>query len=825
MANASNTENGASPSVASPDWTEWAPPRVLDENGDGTATGAFGPSSAQRSNDGGNYHPSSQEVFPYKRTVTREDHYCNYQRKDSIATKSTASGSNDSSQPKRGSPPLLDSIVGNTVWNRLLASESVWDSLNVTRNEDEDVLPQEIYYREKSRQSSAAVLCLTVWYEIRHFLKTTFAHPHILLTSLAVTGLVAGVGMWAITSEKDAHVNEKMATASFVAKETAAYFSNEFKRAFVPLYSLRAAVQHSGYFDDLASKIGRYPNLLKAGDVEVPGGLANVRDVGGICDDVSALQKWEDLLDASTIENDLEGLIVRYRLMPKNVACLDYKGGKAAMDSGMDFSNSKHPFWKMVTEDLFVKRWKGLHTFGPFLAGGQEMFCTHLAIWNEDPNGRNRFQDGSLSLENIKDDFIDVHGTEVEAWGIVMNYLNWGELKERSNMHERFTNVGMDFHLNRREEDIDPDLPGPRGEPTRQYAYLASSENSHLLDDSNSIVIETESLHGIWENRVGITDANGWTPEWYWPAVASLTIISILLGLLTASTLVKSQLHRDLVKSMLPEKAIKKLQRSQTVIEKFNLITVFYADIVDFSGGSMSSVQVMNMLNDLFCELDKITVRHGVYKVATTGNRYMVVGGAINPESARVAATRVALFALDAMACLDNICSTKSGERLYLRAGIASNPAVAGVVGKTAPRYCFFGDAVDIASAMEKTSEKAKIQCSEVTFRLLQDSDMKFILTKRVDEDANGEVVPRDTYWVENASPCEKCFELTQGSYVLDPCGHILCAGCNGKYSLNVCPICRRKVDDRSKWTGKSRIDVEDDESNDGSCIFHSPAI
>ncbi len=249
--------------------------------------------------------------------MTREDQYCNYQRKDSIATKSTASGSNDSSQPKRGSPPLLDSIVGNTVWNRLLASESVWDSLNVTRNEDEDVLPQEIYYREKSRQSSAAVLCLTVWYEIRHFLKTTFAHPHILFTSLAVTGVVAGMGMWAITFEKDAHVNEKMATASFVAKETAAYFSNEFKRAFVPLYSLRAAVQHSGYFDDLVTKIGRYPNLLKAGDVEVPGGLANVRDVGGICDDVSALQKWEDLLDASTIENndlfcELDKITVRH---------------------------------------------------------------------------------------------------------------------------------------------------------------------------------------------------------------------------------------------------------------------------------------------------------------------------------------------------------------------------------------------------------------------------------------------------------------------------------------------------------------------------------
>ena len=62
-------------------------------------------------------------------------------------------------------------------------------------------------------------------------------------------------------------------------------------------------MRHSGYFDELATKIGPYPNLIEEEDVEVPGGLANFRNVEGICDDMEVMQKWEDLLDASMKEN------------------------------------------------------------------------------------------------------------------------------------------------------------------------------------------------------------------------------------------------------------------------------------------------------------------------------------------------------------------------------------------------------------------------------------------------------------------------------------------------------------------------------------------
>ena len=309
--------------------------------------------------------------------------------------------------------------------------------------------------------------------------------------------------------------------------------------------------------------------------------------------------------------------------------------------------------------------------------------------------------DGSTGLPDV----LNVHGTDVEgAWGFVVNFLDWTKLKDRSDIYQRFANCKLEFRLSRVSgatvEDVDTDL-------------LAQSPNYASLDESNSVVITTESLHGTWENRVGSID--GWEGEfspphlcmpifrmntfWVWDSPLTITVVdrvslsapwynsavvcvvlgSLLFGLLTASTLVERQLHRNLLYKMMPKRAIAKLRRGQTVLEKFNLVTIFFSDIVGFTSmaGNMRPIQVMKMLNELYTELEKLVKKHQVYKVETIGDAYMVVGGAPDRVPAPLAAERVALFAIDAIEFVKTF-RTKDGDQLFIRAGLASGPTVAG---------------------------------------------------------------------------------------------------------------------------------------------------
>ena len=127
----------------------------------------------------------------------------------------------------------------------------------------------------------------------------------------------------------------------------------------------------------------------------------------------------------------------------------------------------------------------------------------------------------------------------------------------------------------------------------------------------------------------------------------------------------------------------------------------------------------MNLLNALFEWFDELTEKHGVEKIKTIGDSYMVVGGVPNHD--QLHCQHVAGFALEAMSFVRSFSSTYPFP-IEMRMGIHTGTVAAGVLGKKKFSYDLWGDVVNIASRYESSSSPNSIHVSEaVKVRLADD--------------------------------------------------------------------------------------------------------
>ncbi|GFS23483.1 guanylate cyclase A/atrial natriuretic peptide receptor [Elysia marginata] len=152
------------------------------------------------------------------------------------------------------------------------------------------------------------------------------------------------------------------------------------------------------------------------------------------------------------------------------------------------------------------------------------------------------------------------------------------------------------------------------------------------------------------------------------------------------------------------------------------------------------------MLNSLYTLFDSIIEYYDVYKVETIGDAYMVVSGLPKRNGNRHAG-EVASMALNLLQELVKFkIPHRPEEKIKLRIGVHSGPVVAGVVGRKMPRYCLFGDTVNVASRMESTGQALSIHISETTTSLLMQIG-GFELQERGNIDIKGKGVMK-TYWL-----------------------------------------------------------------------------
>ncbi|XP_032357621.1 guanylate cyclase 2G [Etheostoma spectabile] len=204
-----------------------------------------------------------------------------------------------------------------------------------------------------------------------------------------------------------------------------------------------------------------------------------------------------------------------------------------------------------------------------------------------------------------------------------------------------------------------------------------------------------------------------------------------------------------LLSSMLPRYIAEKLMAGKSVEpQSYDMVTIFFSDIVGFTSmcSVSSAMEVVTFLNDLYSLFDDIIKIYDVYKVETIGDAYMVASG-LPISNGYQHALEICTMALHFLSAIKVFkIHHMPTESLAIRIGIHSGPVVAGVVGTTMPRYCLFGDTVNMASRMESNSLPLRIHISQCTADILVQAG-SFVLEERGEVEMKGKGSHK-TYWL-----------------------------------------------------------------------------
>ena len=202
----------------------------------------------------------------------------------------------------------------------------------------------------------------------------------------------------------------------------------------------------------------------------------------------------------------------------------------------------------------------------------------------------------------------------------------------------------------------------------------------------------------------------------------------------------KSQTHKEqaawLLESIFPKHVADALRTSSHYSRNYENVGVIFASIVNFSDfyeenfeGGKECIRVLNELVGDFDDLlsDKVQFSQ-VEKIKTVNGSTFMAGSGLYPEGVAKKDAhpydhlkQLVEFALGMMKVVDKFNEHMLGFKFVLRVGFNAGPLTAGVIGSTKLLYDIWGDTVNIASRMDSTGVKGRIQVSEASKELLDE--------------------------------------------------------------------------------------------------------
>ena len=261
-------------------------------------------------------------------------------------------------------------------------------------------------------------------------------------------------------------------------------------------------------------------------------------------------------------------------------------------------------------------------------------------------------------------------------------------------------------------------------DPERRAEVIHLMRTNGKVSDFESKVYRQDcSIIWISENAYTVCDRHG-NLLYYEGTVEDITTRKQA----EAALRLEQEKSDRLLLNVLPQPIAERLKQDQSIIaDTFAEVTVLFADIVGFTqiSSQISPPELVSLLNDIFSTFDRLAEKHGLEKIKTIGDAYMVVGGLPMPRSDHAEA--IAQMALDMQQAIIEFSDTHNQD-FSIRIGINSGPVVAGVIGIKKFIYDLWGDTVNTASRMESHGLPGCIQVTSATYQRLQD---KYVFESR----------------------------------------------------------------------------------------------
>ncbi|MGB4865964.1 MAG: adenylate/guanylate cyclase domain-containing protein, partial [Hyphomicrobium sp.] len=174
------------------------------------------------------------------------------------------------------------------------------------------------------------------------------------------------------------------------------------------------------------------------------------------------------------------------------------------------------------------------------------------------------------------------------------------------------------------------------------------------------------------------------------------------------------------LRNVLPDSIVERLKANpgQAISDGFASASILFADITGFVAlaRGLGPEKTVALLNKLVSTFDALAQRHGVEKIKTIGDAYMVASGIPITRPDHVHA--LANMALDMLEAAETV-GASAGIPIQIRIGMASGPMMAGVIGTKKFSYDVWGDPVNLASRLESASTPGRIlTCPECREKL-----------------------------------------------------------------------------------------------------------